>query len=121
MNPREKLALVYRALENKKAENIVVLNMQGISVVADFFVICHGNSDKQVQAIAQELKEKIAEYGLPAKGMEGYDEARWVLADLGDIVVHIFRREEREYYNLERLWGDAKREDPEDVKSEAAP
>lgn len=121
MNPREKLALVYRALENKKAENIVVLNMQGISVVADFFVICHGNSDKQVQAIAQELKEKIGEYGLPAKTMEGYDEARWVLADLGDVVVHIFHREEREYYNLERLWGDAKREDLEDLKSEATP
>jgi len=121
VNAERLLNEVLKTLENKKGHEITALNLQGISLLADYFVICHGNSDKQVQAIAQELKEKIGEYGLPAKTMEGYDEARWVLADLGDVVVHIFHREEREYYNLERLWGDAKREDLEDLKSEAAP
>lgn len=118
MNDRDLLFTSYRALDDKKAENIVVLNMKGISLIADYFIICHGNSDKQVQAIAREVKEKLEEKGYFIKRMEGYDEARWVLVDLGDIVIHIFHRDERDYYNLERLWGDAK---VEDVKSEFTP
>ncbi len=95
----------------KKAEQIVVLNMKGISLVADYFVICHGNSDKQVQAIAREIQDQAEEHGLVVKRVEGFHEAKWVLVDLGDIVVHVFAKEEREYYNLERLWGDAPTED----------
>ncbi|ADI26012.1 MULTISPECIES: ribosome silencing factor [Geobacillus] len=111
MTEQEALQLVVRAADDKKAENIVVLNMKGISLVADYFVICHGNSDKQVQAIAREIQDQAEEHGLAVKRVEGFQEAKWVLVDLGDIVVHVFAKEEREYYNLERLWGDAPTED----------
>ncbi|WP_338451548.1 ribosome silencing factor [Niallia oryzisoli] len=107
MNERELLEVAVKAADDKRAEDIVVLNMKGISLVADYFVICHGNSDKQVQAIAREMKEKVEEKGLSIKRVEGFDEAKWILVDLGDVVAHIFHRDERSYYNLERLWGDA--------------
>lgn len=107
MDVRKILEVAVKAADAKRAEDIIVLNMKGISLVADYFIICHGNSDKQVQAIAREIKEKAEEQNLLLKRMEGFDEARWVLVDLGDIVVHVFHKDERGYYNLERLWGDA--------------
>lgn len=107
MNERELLMTAVKAADDKRAEDILVLNMKGISLIADYFIICHGNSDKQVQAIAREIREKALEQGTDLKRMEGFDEARWVLIDLGDVVVHVFHKEERSYYNLERLWGDA--------------
>lgn len=96
------------AVADKKANDVVVLDIQGLSVIADYFVICSGNSNTQVQAIANGVREKLAKRGIIIKSMEGYDEARWVLLDFGDVVVHVFRQEEREFYNLERVWGDAK-------------
>lgn len=96
-----------KAADDKRAEDIVVLNMQGISLIADYFLICHGNSDKQVQAIAREIKEKAYEQGFQVNRMEGFDEAKWILIDLGNVIAHVFHRDERSYYNLERLWGDA--------------
>lgn len=101
------LQLAIKAADDKRAEDITALDMQGLSLVADYFVICHGNSDKQVQAIAREIKEKLQERGVAVKRLEGFDEARWVLIDLGDVIAHVFHKEERGYYNLERLWGDA--------------
>jgi ribosome-associated protein len=101
------LQLVATALDDKKAEEIIILNMEGLSSMADQFVICHGNSDKQVQAIAKNVKDEVAKNNYDIKRMEGYDEARWVLIDCGDIIVHIFHKDERGYYNLEKLWGDA--------------
>lgn len=115
MSERQLLTTAVKAADDKRAEDIVVLNMQGISLIADYFIICHGNSDKQVQAIARELKEKVAEQGYTVKRLEGFDEAKWVLVDLGDVVVHVFNRDERSYYNLERLWGDAPIESVESV------
>ena len=97
----------YKSLDNKHAEDIVVLNMQNISLLADYFIICHGNSDRQIQAIAREVQDQAAKHGYPVKRVEGYDTAKWILVDLGDIVVHIFHKDERLFYNLERLWGDA--------------
>ncbi|RSK27919.1 ribosome silencing factor [Bacillus sp. HMF5848] len=110
MIEREKLTLAVKTVDDKRAEDIVILNMKGVSLIADYFVICHGGSDRQVQAIANELKDKASEQGINVKRMEGYDEARWILIDLGDVIVHVFHKEERGYYNLERLWGDASRE-----------
>lgn len=107
MSKNELLVTAVKAADDKRAEDIMVLNMKGISLIADYFMICHGNSDKQVQAIAREVREKAGELGYELKRMEGFDEARWVLIDIGDVVVHVFHREERSYYNLERLWGDA--------------
>ncbi|WP_042478337.1 ribosome silencing factor [Bacillus ndiopicus] len=101
------LQLAYKAADDKHAEDIVVLNMNNISLLADYFIICHGNSDRQVQAIARELQEKAHENGLEVKRVEGFDTARWILVDLGDVVVHVFHKDERSFYNLERLWGDA--------------
>ncbi|MFX3624465.1 MAG: ribosome silencing factor [Ectobacillus sp.] len=111
MKERELLVLAVKAADDKRAEDIVVLNMQGVSPLADYFVICHGNSDKQVQAIAREMKEKAHEHGFDVKRMEGFDEARWVLVDMGEVVAHVFHKDDRSYYNLERLWGDVPRED----------
>jgi ribosome-associated protein len=111
MDQRELLKIAVKAADDKRAEDIVALNMKGISLIADYFIICHGNSDKQVQAIAREIKEKAEENQYTVKRMEGFDEARWVLLDLGDVVAHVFHRDDRIYYNLERLWGDAPLED----------
>ena len=99
--------LAYKAADDKRAEDIVVLDMKGVSLIADYFLICHGNSDKQVQAIAREMKDAAEEKGYTVKRLEGFDQARWILVDLGDVVAHVFHKEERGYYNLERLWGDA--------------
>ncbi|WP_338470319.1 ribosome silencing factor [Niallia sp. XMNu-256] len=118
MDIRNVLEVTVKAADDKRAEDIVVLNMKGISLVADYFVICHGNSDKQVQAISREIKEKADELTVTVKRIEGFDEAKWVLVDLGDIVVHIFHKDERGYYNLERLWGDAPFEDIQSVLNE---
>lgn len=107
MNEKELMMLAVKAADDKKAEELVVLDMKGISAISDYFIICHGNSDKQVQAIAREVKDQALQNGNNVKRLEGFDEARWVLVDLGDVVVHVFHREERGYYNLEKLWGDA--------------
>jgi ribosome-associated protein len=101
------LETVYNAADDKKAADMVVLNMQGVSLLADYFLICHGNSDRQVQSIAREIKDKAEEAGYDVKRLEGFDSARWILVDLGDVVAHVFHKDERAYYNLERLWGDA--------------
>jgi ribosome-associated protein len=101
------LKSVLNAAEEKKAHDVVALNLQGISLIADYFVICHGNSDIQVQSIATEIR-KTAEISGKKVRLEGMDTARWVLVDMGDVVAHVFHREEREYYHLERLWSDAK-------------
>ena len=97
------LQVTYKAIDDKRGEDIVVLNMQGIS----YFVIAEGSSERQVQAIAREVKEKAEEAGFTVRKIEGFDSARWILVDLGDVVAHIFHKDERSYYNLERLWGDA--------------
>lgn len=108
MTSEETMSLMMRVIDEKKGKDPVALNLQGISLIADYFVICHGNSETQVKAIADEIKDKAEQHGLEIKRIEGLDTARWVLIDLGDVVVHVFHREEREYYNLERLWSDAK-------------
>ena len=108
VSSKELMNMAVTAADDKKASNIVALDLVGISLVADYFVICHGNSDTQVQSIATEIRKQAHAAGVNIKGIEGMDSARWVLMDMGDVVVHIFHRDEREYYNIERLWSDAK-------------
>ncbi|WP_127532249.1 ribosome silencing factor [Paenibacillus kobensis] len=108
VNSDKLLEAAVAAAEEKKASRIVALNLKEISLVADYFVICSGNSDVQVQAIATEIRKQSEMLGVRVRGIEGMDSARWVLIDLGDVVVHVFHRDERDYYNLERLWSDAK-------------
>ncbi|WP_430534269.1 ribosome silencing factor [Listeria rocourtiae] len=111
MKSHDLLMLTAKAADDKRAEDIIALNMQGLSAFADYFVICHGNSDKQVQAIAQEIKEQANKNDVEVKRLEGFDAAKWILIDLGDVIVHVFHKDERSYYNLEKLWGDAPLED----------
>lgn len=94
--------------DDKKAQDIVVLDISQISVVCDYFVIASGNSSTQVKAIADYIEAKLQEMGSELLRREGIREGRWVLLDFGDVVVHVFQDEERQYYNLERLWGDAR-------------
>lgn len=92
---------------SKKAEDTIILEIGGLSVIADYFIICSGNSETQVSAIAKEVKDKMHENNIVIKGAEGLDKGRWVLIDTGDVVVHVFHKDERSFYNLEKLWGDA--------------
>ncbi|MFS1513575.1 ribosome silencing factor [Chengkuizengella sp. SCS-71B] len=108
LNSEEILTIVNNAIEEKKGHNITSLDIKEISLIADYFVICHGNSEPQVKAIAEEVKKSVEKGNGNIKRMEGYDTARWVLIDIGDVIVHVFHREDREYYNIERLWSDAK-------------
>ncbi|MBX6351838.1 MAG: ribosome silencing factor [Thermoflavifilum sp.] len=96
------------AAADKKAKDIVVLDIHELTPVADYFVICSAQSGTQLEAVARAVRDKMDELGVRCRGVEGLEEARWVLLDFGDVVVHVFRQEEREFYHLERLWGDAK-------------
>lgn len=102
--------LIADAASDKKAQDIVFIDMRNVSLVADYFIICSGTSVPQVKAIADNIEEKLAEAGQELIHREGYREGRWVLLDYGTCVAHIFLTEEREFYHLERLWGDAPQE-----------
>lgn len=115
MHENKILEIAVKAADDKKAENIVILNMVGVSLISDYFLICHGNSEKQVQSIATEIKKTAQQNEIELKRLEGFDQGRWVLIDLADVVVHIFHKDERLYYNLEKLWGDAPTVDIEGV------
>lgn len=104
---QETLNTAVQAVDNKKANNIVALDMREVSLMADYFVIADAASTRQVQAIATEVKDKIQEAGGSVRFMEGFQAGEWVLMDLGDVIVHIFSTEGRDFYNLERLWNDA--------------
>lgn len=96
------------AAADKKARDILVLDIHELTPIADCFVICSANSGTQMEAVAKAVRDRMGELGVPCKGTEGLDEARWVLLDFGDVVVHVFREEDRAFYHLERLWGDAR-------------
>ena len=105
----KKLALaIAAAASNKKAHDIVLMKMEGLTVATDYFVVCSANTATQTRAIADEVEEKLAESGVNFSHKEGYREGEWVLLDYGDVVAHVFMQEAREYYALEQLWGDAK-------------
>jgi len=101
------LELAATAADDKRAEDIIGLDMRELTTVADYYLICDGSNERQVQAIAREIKDQAEKSGVNVKRLEGFDKARWILVDLGDVVCHVFHHEERNYYNLERLWGDA--------------
>jgi ribosome silencing factor RsfS/YbeB/iojap len=101
--------LAVRAAESKKATDIKVLDLTGITSFADYFVICTGSNQRQIQAIADEVRMQLKqEAGELPTSVEGYNQAEWVLAYYGDLLIHIFSPKSREYYGLERLWRNAK-------------
>jgi len=95
--------------DERHCSNIVVLDLKGISPATDYFVIVTGTSDRQMRTVADEICEAAREHGLQRFGRAGFEQARWILLDFIDVVVHIFDSEYRDYYDLELLWGDAKR------------
>lgn len=103
---KEMARLAYKALEDKKAEDIRVINIEKVSVLADYFLIASGMNKNQVQAMADNVDEVLHKAGYPSKQMEGYQTANWILMDYGDIIVHVFDRENRLFYDLERIWRD---------------
>lgn len=110
MTSKELAILCARMASEKKAENIVIIEMTKLAGVTDYFVICSGSSERQLQSIAYELEFTLKkEHGQRCKGMEGYEQGRWILLDFIDVVVHLYLEESRQYYELEELWADAPR------------
>ena len=103
------------ALEEKKATDIRVIDISGVSVLADYFIIANGSSRPQIQALADEVSEKMEKAGAELKQTEGYEHANWILMDFGDVIVHIFNPENRLLYDLERIWRDGKDVNPEEL------
>lgn len=106
--PEQVASLAAEAAEDKKARDVIILNIHDISVICDYFVICSGLSSTQVKAVAENVEEKLEEHGIRKLRIEGFKEARWILLDYGSVVVHVFQEQDRQFYNLEHLWGDAK-------------
>lgn len=104
-----KAFLAVQASANKKAETIKILDLRNLSTFTDYFMICSGQSDRQVQAIADSIVIELKEEGFSPISVEGYSEGRWVVVDYGDLVIHVFHDALRDYYNMEELWYDAKR------------
>lgn len=108
VNSVEMAKLAIEALEDKKAEDIKIIDISEVSVLADFFIIAGGNNSSQIQALCNNVEEKLGRAGHPCRQIEGYDTANWILMDLGDVIVHIFDKENRLLYDLERIWRDGK-------------
>lgn len=107
-NSKKFAKLAIAALEDKKAEDVRVIDISDVSVLADYFIIAGGNNRSQIQAMADAVEEKLGRAGMPPRQIEGYDTANWVLLDFGDVIVHIFDKENRLLYDLERIWRDGK-------------
>lgn len=109
MNQSMEMAnLAITALEDKKAEDIKIIDISEVSVIADYFIIAGGSNRSQIQALCDNVDEKLGRAGFAVKQIEGYDTANWILMDFGDIIVHIFDKENRLLYDLERIWRDGK-------------
>ena len=100
--------IAYDALDDKLAEDIKIIDIRSISVLADYFIIADGNNKNQVQAMVGNVQEELFKAGYEMKQMEGYREGNWILLDFGDIIIHIFDKENRLFYDLERIWKDGK-------------
>lgn len=98
---------IAQLVQNKKGFDIKILDIRKISSIADYFIICSADVDKQVKAIADEVEEKLSSQGIKCFHREGYETLTWVILDYFDVILHIFKTEARNYYNLEKLWGDA--------------
>lgn len=115
MESKEMAKLAIEALEDKKAEDIRLINISEISVLGDYFIIASGTNRSQIQALADNVQEKLGRAGVLTKTVEGYETANWILMDFGDIIVHVFDKENRLFYNLERIWRDGKMMEKEEL------
>ncbi|WP_051179192.1 ribosome silencing factor [Thermodesulfovibrio thiophilus] len=109
LTTKEKAIKIAALLDNKKANDIKILEVKELTIITDYFVICSADSTTQVKALTEHLEETMKLEGFKLFGIEGVSNARWILMDYGDVIVHIFLEETRRYYDLERLWLDAPR------------
>lgn len=107
LDTEERLAIIVGAADDIKASDIVALDLRGLTIIADYFVICTGKSSIQIRGIADRIEEKMRDRGYRKLRMEGYQEATWILLDFGDVVAHIMAEEQRAFYRLEEFWAEA--------------
>lgn len=108
MEIKEVVKLAYEALDEKKAEDIKMLDISKVTVIADYFIIAGASNDRQVKALADNVEEKLGKAGITPKSVEGYQNANWILMDYQDVIIHIFNQEQRLFYDLERIWTDGR-------------
>ncbi len=111
----EMVRLAKEALADKKGQNIKIIDIRKVSVLADYFIIADGSNPNQVQAMVDNVEEVLGKAGYPCRQIEGYGTANWILMDYGDMIVHAFCREDRLFYDLERIWRDGKLVEESDV------
>jgi ribosome-associated protein len=111
MDEKKLLKTAVAAIEDKKGVDTVVLNISGITVIADYFIIASAENDRQLEALAENVKDALGRAGFECKSVEGFKRSGWVLFDYGDVIIHLFNRETRSFYDLERMYRDAKRVD----------
>lgn len=109
MDAKKKYRICAEAAEDKMAENLVILDVTDVTNFTNYFIIASGTSDRQVQAIADSIQEKMKEHKILPIGVEGYNEGKWILMDYDDVIIHVFYEPIRELYDLEKLWHDAKK------------
>ena len=117
----EALKIAAAAADDKKAHDLVALDISGIASFADYFLLCTGDSSRQMQAIADEVEKRLKVSGLRPSHVEGYQNSEWILMDYIDLVIHIFSKTARAYYDLERLWRDGKKLDKDKIIQETRP
>lgn len=109
MEQAKKMAkIAVKALEDKKAEDVKIIDIGGVSTIADYFIIANGNNQNQLQAMRDAVEEDLYKAGYPVKQIEGNSNSSWILMDYNDIIVHVFSKEDRLFYDLERIWKDGK-------------
>ena len=108
-HPKEMARLACEALSDKKGEDIQVIDISNVSVLADYFIIANGTNESQVRALVDSVEEQLGKAGYALKQREGYGLGSWVLLDFADIIVHVFDKENRLFYDLERIWSDGKK------------
>lgn len=118
MTSEEKAELIISALEEKKGEDATVLDVRGRTLLADFFIIASGTSKTHIRALVDAIIDKLEGSGIKRKRVEGHDESMWILLDFGDVIVHIFSPEHREFYSLESYWSGAERGSPPELSSD---
>lgn len=116
-NSKDLARLTIQALEDKKAEDIHVIDISEVSVIADYFIIAGGSNKSQIQALCDNVQEVLGRAGYPEIQTEGYRTANWILMDFGDVIVHIFDRENRLLYDLERIWRDGRQVSLEEFRA----
>ena len=109
LEPLDRALRITGAADKRRAEEVVVLDMRGLTTICDYFVICSGRSRPHVDAIAEEVEEQMSALGIEPRHIEGIPDSSWVILDYLDVVVHVFEPDARRFYNLEGLWGDAAR------------